>query len=215
MDEHSISTQTLEKAMDWRSLVAVNIPVSDIELYHRVEKIEPTLLENGTLRIQTQLKLFAVVAAGKEQKHILDPAKIYTNDLDINMFFNLNADIKREDILSVEHQVIIEDYVPRPDKIIVSGTLTIKISYIIHPLLEGSVTRFSNREPVGGITINVRKIDSDEILSTTSTGSNGKYFFTNLLPGVYLVEALNDSVKPEQKVSVMKTRDTVNFVLHK
>lgn len=215
MAAHDISAQTSEKVMDWTSLIPVNMPVSGVELYHRVEKIVPALLENGTLRVQTQLKLFAVVATQKEQKHLFNPSKIYSNNMDINMFFNLNTDMRREDILSVDHQVLIKNYVPRPDKIIVSGTLTIIVGYILHPILEGSVTRFFNGEPVGGITINVRKIDSEEIISTTSTGNNGKYFFGDLPPGVYLVEALTDSIKPVQKISVIHTRDTVNFVLNK
>jgi hypothetical protein len=214
VDEQNNYIQTLEKSIDWTSLVGVNIPVSEVELYHRVERIEPTLLANGTLRVQTQLKLFAVVSNEKEQKHLFNPAKIYTNDMDINMFFNLNTDIRREDILSVDHQVLVKNYVPRPDKIIVSGTLTVTIRYMIHPVLEGSVKRFSNGTPVGGITINVRRINSEEIVSTTSTGANGKYYFNNLPPGVYLVEAFTNPDKPEQKVSVITTRDTVNFVLH-
>lgn len=216
MDEASISTtQTLEKAIDWTSLVGVNVPVSGVELYHRVEKIEPILHANGTLRVQTHLKIFAVVTTQKDQKHLFNPSKIYTNDMDINMFFNLHDDIRREDILGIEHQVLIKNYVPRPDKIIVSGTLTIKIYYVIRPVLEGVVSLFSNGAPVGGITINLRKIDSEEILSTTNTGNNGTYYFNNLPPGVYLVEALSGSNKPQQKVSVINTRDTVNFVLHK
>jgi len=214
VDKQVTSTQSLEKTMDWTSLVGVNMPVSDVKLYHRVEKIEPTLLANGTLRVQTKLKLFAVVTSENEQQYLFNPGKIYTNDMDITMFFNLNADIKREDILSVEHQVLIKNYVPRPDKIVVFGTLTIKIYYVVHPILEGYVTRFSNGMPVGGITINVKKIDSEEIISTTNTGSDGKYFFNDLPPGVYMVEALTDSPKPQQKVSVINTRDTVNFVLH-
>ena len=213
MAEQSLSTQTLEKSIEWTSLVGVNMPVSGVELYHRVEKIEPALLANGTLRVQTHLKLFAVVTTEKDQKHIFNPSKIYSNDTDINMFFNLNADIKREDILSVEHQILIKNYVPRPDKIIVTGTLTMKINYLIHPVLEGSVTRFSNGAPVGGVTINVRKINGDEIVSTTNTGNNGRYYFNNLTPGVYLVEAFTDAHKPEQKVSVINNGDTVNFVL--
>lgn len=217
MEEQSIYTQSLEKAIDWTSIVGVNVPVSGVELYHRVENIEPTLHANGTLRVLAQLKIFAVVNTDKEQQHVFNPnpSKIYTNDMDINIFFNLNADVKREDLLSIEHQVLIKNYVLRPEKIIVTGTLTIKINYIIHPVLDGFVTLFSNGAPVGGITINLKKIDSEEILSTTNTGSNGKYYFKNLSPGVYIVEALTDSNETQQKVSVINTRDTVNFVLHK
>jgi len=213
VSEQSLSTQKLEKDIDWTSLVGVNMPVSGVELYHRVEKIVPTLLEKGTLKVQTHLKLFAVVTTEREQKHLFNPKKIYSNDTDINIFFDLNADLKREDLLSVDHQILIKDYVPRPDKIIVTGTLTVKINYLIHPVLKGFVTRFSNGAPVGGVTINVRKIDSDEIVSTTNTGNNGKYYFNNLIPGVYLVEAFTDAHKPEQKVSVINNGDTVNFVL--
>lgn len=217
MDEQSIYTQSMEKAIDWTSLVGVNVPVSGLELYHRVEEIDPTLHANGILRVHVQLKIFAVVNTDKEQQHVFNPnpSKIYTNDMNINLFFNLNSDIKREDILAIEHQVLIKDYLTRPEKIIVNGTLTIKVNYIIHPVLDGFVTHFSNGAPVGGITINLRKVDSEEVLSTTNTGSNGKYYFTNFPPGVYMVEALTDDSKPQQKISVVNTRDTVNFVLHK
>lgn len=214
MAEISPSTEIMEKDIDWTSSVVVNMPVSGVELYHRVEKVEPTLLANSTLRIQTHLKLFAIVTTVKEQKHIFNPSSIYTNDADINMFFNLNADIRREDIVSIDQQVLIKNHLLRPDKIIVTGTLKIKINYLIHPVLDGLVTYFSSGAPVGSATINVKKIDGSEILSTTTTGNNGRYYFNNLFPGIYLVEAFTDSLRPEQKVSVIKTRDSVNFVLH-
>ncbi|MFA4886262.1 MAG: carboxypeptidase-like regulatory domain-containing protein, partial [Desulfotomaculaceae bacterium] len=78
----------------------------------------------------------------------------------------------------------------------------------------GSVTDFNNSSPINGATVNAKDMESGEIKATTNTGSNGRYFFNNLPPGIYLIEAHTDSHRPEQKVSVIKTKDTVNFVLH-
>lgn len=89
-----------------------------------------------------------------------------------------------------------------------------KINYVVHLVLDGTVTDFANNSPINGATVNVKDPESSEIKATANTGSNGRYFFNNLTPGIYLIEAHTDSHKPEQKVSVIKTRDTVNFVLH-
>lgn len=215
MAEQSPSIDVLEKDIDWSSSIGVTMTVSGVEVYQRVEKISPTLLDNGVLRIQAVLKLFAVVTSEQKEKHIFNPAKVFTNDVEINSYVNLHAEISREDITSIDHQVVIKTSVPRPDKIIVSGTLKLKINYIVHLVLDGAVTEFLNGAPINGATINARNLENQEIVASTNTGSNGRYFFNNLPSGVYLVEALTDSHKPEQKVSVIKTRDTVNFVLHK
>jgi len=213
--EQSPSIDVLEKDIDWSSSIGVTMPVSGVEVHQRVEKINPTLLDNGVLRIQALLKLFAVVTTEQEQKHIFNPAKIFTHDVEINTFANLHAEISREDITSIEHQVVIKKYVPRPDKIIVNGTLKLKINYVFHLVLDGLVTEFSNGAPINGATINAATLENHEIVASTSTGKNGRYYFNNLPPGAYLIEALTDSHKPDQKVSMVKTRDTVNFVLHK
>lgn len=215
MAEQSPSIDVLEKDIDWSSSIGVTMPVSGVEVHQRVEKITPTLLDNGVLKIQAILKLFAIVTTDQEQKHLFNPAKIFTHNVDINTFANLHAEISREDITSIEHQVVIKKYVPRPDKIIVSGTLKLKISYVFHLALDGLVTEFSNGAPINGATINAATLEKQEIVASTSTGKNGRYFFNNLPPGAYLIEALTDSHQPEQKVSLVKTRDTVNFVLHK
>ncbi|MCL6635571.1 MAG: carboxypeptidase-like regulatory domain-containing protein [Peptococcaceae bacterium] len=215
MAEQSPSIEVMEKDIVWSSSIGVTMPVSGAEVYQRVEKIDPALLDNGVLRIQALLKLFAVVTPVPEHKHIFKPAGVFTSDVEINSFINLHADISRQDITSIEHQVIIKNYVPRPDNIIVSGVLKLKISYVVHLVLDGTVTDFASGAPVNGATVNARSLENREIVASTSTGPGGRYFFNNLPPGVYLIEASTDTHRPDQKVSVIKTRDTVNFVLHK
>lgn len=215
MAEQSPFIEVLEKNIKWSSLVGITIPISGVKVYQRVEKLDPILLDNGILRILAVLKLFAVVTTEQEQKHLFKPAKVFTNDVKISSFINLHADISREDINSIDYQVNIKNYMPRPDKIIVSGTLKLRISYVIYLVLEGSVIDFSSCAPINGATVNARTLESHEIVASTNTDKNGRYFFSSLPPGTYLVEALTESHKPQQKVSVIKTRDTVDFVLHR
>lgn len=215
MAEQDPSTDIIEKDIDWSSSIGVTMPVSEVKVYQRVEKIEPSLMDNGALRVQALIKLFAVVSSGLAQKHIFKPAKVFNNDVEITSFINLNAKISREDILSIDHQAVVKNYSIRPGHIIISGTLALKISYVVHLVLDGSVTDFSNSSPINGATVNAKDMESGEIKASTNTGSNGRYFFNSLPPGIYLIEAHIDSHKPQRKVSVIKTRDTVNFVLHR
>ncbi len=214
MTEQDPSIKTLEKEIDWTSSIGVTIPVYDATVYQRMEKINPTLLDDGVLRIQLALKLFAIVTTEHDYKHVLKPAGVFTNDVKINSFIDLHPEIRWEDIMSIDHQVLIKSYAPRPDKIIVNGTLKLNVSYVLHLVLDGTVTEFTSNAPVNGAVINAMDKENREIIASTNTGSNGRYFFNNLSPGIYLIEALTDSHKPEQKISVIKTRDTVNFVLH-
>lgn len=215
MAEQSPSIDVLEKDIEWSSSIGVTIPVSSVEVHQRVESITPTLLENGVLRILSVIKLFALVSTEQEQKHLFNPAKLFTNDLRIDTFVNLNSGASKDDIISIDHRVTVSSAVPRPDSIIVKGILKLKVNYVIHLVLDGAVTDFFSGAPINGAAVNVRSLENHEILASTNTGGNGMYFFNNISPGVYLVEALTDSHEPEQKVSVIKTRDIVNFVLHK
>ena len=215
MAEQSPSIDVLEKEIDWSSTVGITMPISSAEVYQRVENIVPSLLENGVLRIQATLKLFAVVSSTQQQKHVFNPAKMFTKDVELNTFITLHNGITREDIISIEHQEEIKNFVPRPDNIIVSGVLRLKISYAVHLVLDGTVTDFATGAPINGATLNVMHIENRELAASTNTGSNGRFFFKNLPPGIYLLEALNEGHKPEHKVSVIKTRDTVIFVLHR
>ena len=214
MAEQNPSMDIIEKDIEWSSSIGVTMPVSEVEVYQRVEKIEPSLMDNGDLRIEALLKLFAVVSSDLDQKHIFKPAKLFTNEVELTSFINFSSKISREDILSIDHQAVVKNYAIRPGHIIISGTLALKISYVVHMVLDGSVTDFNNSSPINGATVNAKDMESGEIKATTNTGSNGRYFFNNLPPGIYLIEAHTDSHRPEQKVSVIKTKDTVNFVLH-
>ncbi len=214
MADQDPSTGKIEKYVDWSSSIGVTMPVSEVEIYQRVERIEPSLMDNGELRIEALLKLFAVVSSDLDQKHIFKPAKLFTNEVELTSFVSLSSKISREDILSIDHQAVVKNYAIRPGHIIISGTLKLSVNYVLHLVLEGIVTDFVNNSPINGANINVKDIESSEIKATTNTGSNGKYFFNNLSPGIYLIEANTDSHRPEQKISVIKTRDTVNFVLH-
>lgn len=214
MADQSPSNDVLEKDIDWSTTIGVTVPISDVQVFQRAENIDLKLTDNGILRIQASLKLFAMVSTGFDDKHIFNPAKVFTNDLDINSFIQLNSKISREDIISVDHELAIKNYAIRPDNIIINGTLKLKIKYVIHLVLDGIVVDFASNSSINGATINVKDLESGEITATATTGSNGRYFFNHLLPGIYLVEALTDKHKPEQKISVIKTRDTVNFVLH-
>ncbi len=215
MAEQNTITDVFEKDIDWSSTIGVTMPVSDVEVYQRVENIETTLLENGALRIEALLKLFALISSDLEDKHVFNPEKVFSKNLEISTFVNLHPEISREDILSIDHQVIIKNYVTRPDKILINGTLKLKISFMVHLVLDGTVTDFLSKAPINKATVNVRDLESKKIINSATTDNNGRYYFNNLPPGVYLVVAITDNHKPEDKVSVIKARDTVNFVLHK
>ena len=214
MSDHSPSNVVLERDIDWSGTIGVTVPVSDVQVYQRAENIDLKIINDGIIRVQAALKLFAMVTAGLDEKHIFNPAKIFTNVININSFIHLKSKIKREDIISVDYGLEIKNYAIRPDNIIISGTLKLEIKYLIHLVLDGVVIEFAGNNAINGATINVKDLESGEIKATVTTGSDGRYSFNNMPPGIYLVEAFTDSHKLEQKVSVMKTRDTVNFVLH-
>ncbi len=214
MPDHSPSYEVLERDFDWSGTIGVTVPISSARVYQRVENIDLKIMDDGALKIQTALKLFAMVSAGLDEKHIFKPAKVFTNIIDINSFIHLKTKIKRGDIVSLDYDPILKNYSIRPDSIILSGTLKLKIKYLIHLDLGGVVIDFASNNTINGATVNVKDNETGEVKATATTGSDGRYFFNNLPPGIYLVEAFTDSHKPEQKVSIVKTRDTVNFVLH-
>ncbi|MFA4885931.1 MAG: hypothetical protein WC601_09190, partial [Desulfotomaculaceae bacterium] len=139
MAEQNPSMDIIEKDIEWSSSIGVTMPVSEVEVYQRVEKIEPSLMDNGDLRIEALLKLFAVVSSDLDQKHIFKPAKLFTNEVELTSFINFSSKISREDILSIDHQAVVKNYAIRPGHIIISGTLALKISYVVHMVLDGSV----------------------------------------------------------------------------
>lgn len=213
MAEQSPSVEVKEKKVEWSCTIGVSMPVPSVEVYQRVEKVIPHLLENGVLRVETIIKLFAV--ANEEKGNNLDRRRVFSKTVEINTYIELQSDIRREDITSIDHHVIIKNFSPRPDKINVVGTLKLKISYMAHLVLDGTVTSFLNGAPLAGATINIKKPEDSSLIATTSTGGNGRYFFKNLPSGIYLVEATGNDYEAEQKVSIVKNRDTVNFVLAK
>lgn len=213
--DQSPSNDVLERDIEWSGTIGLTMLISDVQVYQRTENIDLQIMDDGVLRIQAALKLFAMVSARLDEKHILNPAKVFTNDIDIISFIQLNSIISREDIISMDYVPIIKNYALRPDNIIINGILRLKIKYIVHLILDGVVLDFANNSSINGATVNVKDMESGEIRATATTGSNGRYLFNNLPPGIYLVEALTDSHKPEQKISVIKSRDTVDFVLHR
>ncbi|MCL6639062.1 MAG: carboxypeptidase-like regulatory domain-containing protein [Firmicutes bacterium] len=215
MNEQNHSVEVLEKEIDWSGSIGVNVPVSDVEVYHRIERFSSEILEQGVLRIETLLKLFAVASNGKNSVTKLIKRSVFTNTIEISSFISLHAEVSRQDIISISHQVFIKNFQPRPDKIIVSGALKIIVSYTVHPVLDGTVLSFATGSPLPGITVSVKKLEDGELVATTTSGANGRYFFDNLPPGIYLVETEGGEYKAEQKVSVVNTRDTVDFVLSK
>jgi len=214
MAEQNAAINALKKEIGWTSSIGVTMPVSDAEVYQRVENVKPALLDNGILRVQLTLKLMAVIASAYDNGQVFKPAKVFTNHAEIVSFVSLYEGIKREDITSIDNRVVIKDYFFRPDKIIVNGTLNLKIKYLVHLVLEGLVTEFPGGTPVKGATVNARNPETNDIIAATKTGGNGKYFFKNLKPGIYLIEVHSEAHRPDQKISVVNTRDTVNFSLH-
>lgn len=215
MEEQKLFTNTFEKEITWTRSVDVTIPVSNVKIYHRVERVNTLLMENAVLQVQIFLKLFALTPIDEGNRYSLNRSTVFTKEVEISTLIKLNNDITSEDIVSLEHQVIINSYYPRPDSIVVNGNLKIIISHIEHLSLEGSVINFLNKTPIAGATVNIKDYGSGETLASTQTDAKGFYHFNNLAPGVYLLEAFTESHKPEQKVSVVKSKDVVNFVLHK
>ncbi len=214
MSDQNPTSELFEKDIDWSGIIGVTVPVSEVQVYQRAENIDLKVMDDGVLRIQAALKLFAMVAARLDEKHIFNPAQVFTNVINVNAFLHLKSRVTREDILSIDYDLITKNYAVRPDSIIISGTLRLRIKYIMHLVLEGVVLDFASNRVINGATVNVKDQSSGEIKASTTTGSDGRYFFNNLHPGIYLVEAFTDSHMPLQKVSVIKTWETVNFILH-
>jgi len=171
-------------------------------------------MENALLQVQILIKLFAIVSSKEENKDNISKSTVYTKDVEINTLIELNNEITKEDIVSLDHHVDIEKYHPRPDSIVVNGILKITITYRERLTLSGTVIDFLNKAPIAGATVNIKNWGGDDILASAKTNSKGLYSFNNLSPGVFLLEAVTEFHKPEQKISVIKNKDVVNFVLH-
>jgi hypothetical protein len=156
MADQSPSSDVLEKHIEWSGTIGVTMPVSDVQVYQRAENIDINLMEDGILRIQAALKLFAMVSTELDENHIFNPAKVFTNDIEINSFIHMNPIISREDIISVDTDLSIKNYALRPDNIIINGTFILKIKYIIHLVLDGVVLDFNKNTTINGATINVK-----------------------------------------------------------
>ncbi len=214
MKEQTLSTNTYEKIVNWTRSVDITMPVSNVKVFQRVEKFNTLLMESAVLQVQIILKLFALTSTKGKNNSGLSQSTVFTKDVEINTLIKLNNEITKEDIVSLDHQVNIDSYFSRPDSIVVNGILKIIVSYTEHITLGGTVINFLNNTPIAGATINISNFGSSEILASTKTDSKGLYCFNNLSPGVYLLEAFTESHKPEQKISVIKNKDIVNFVLH-
>lgn len=212
--EKEISTNKLEKVIKWTRSLDVTIPFSKVEMFQRVENMNTKIMQNCIMQIQIFLKLFVLITFPGENAINLNQNKVLTKEVEINSLINLDTEIAKEDIISIDHQVTIEKYFSRAERIIVNGTLKIIMIYKEHLLLSGKVTNFLTRTPIADAIINVKNLDNNEIIASTKTDRKGFYAFDYLSPGVYLLEALTESHKPEQKVSVIKNRDIVNFILH-
>ncbi|OPY59611.1 MAG: Cna protein B-type domain protein [Pelotomaculum sp. PtaU1.Bin035] len=214
MTEQKTLTNTLEKVINWTRSVDITIPISKAEIFQRVENINTMFMENAIIQVQIFLKLFVLDSNTEENKYSFSQSTVFTKEVEINTLINLNTQIDQKDIISIDPQVTIGKYFCRSDRIVVNGTLKIILTYTEHLILSGNVLNFLNKTPIAGATINVRNLDNNDILASTKTDSKGLYSFDYLSPGVYLLEAITESHKPEQKISVIKTRDIVNFILH-
>eukprot|EP01080_Neovahlkampfia_damariscottae_P007378 gene7378-11700_t len=84
--------------------------------------------------------------------------------------------------------------------------------------LSGEVLSKGSSDGPEGLNLNLRQQEGNELLKTTKTDSNGKFVFSKIIPGKYIVEPSNNDWKIEPKsLNVeMKTTMTMSskFIVH-
>lgn len=216
MAENERVRQEVSREVNWYASMTVPSTTMEVDVFARAESLKPHLLEEYVLRIDTQIRVFAVVR-GKDQNR----GKIFTDSNNSSTLVSMPVFVRLPnlaafgDILSIRHQIELSNASVRSGRVSVSGLLNIIVNYQSTASLNGRVTEFQHGRPLRDSQLSLLNYDDRNVLTTTTTGSDGRYVFFDLKPGTYLVEVTATDYETEEQVAVVSFRDTVDFVLHR
>lgn len=214
MENESIVRQVASKEINWYGSIGLPPGAERVNVLARVENVVPLLLDNSVLRIDALVKMFAVIpdsnAAAADSLN-----KKLVKDVETSSFIQLRNVTGFDKIVSLHHDIKVDRFSVRMERVSAVGTLSIKVTYLGYVMLEGMVSEFPKNEPIRGALINVKDINDDHVLQTATTGPDGKYYVKDLDPGSYRVAVEAEGYEGSEKVALVMLRDQVNFVLHR
>ena len=218
MSEENAIRKIISKNINWSGVVTVPVHGWTPNVYARVEKLVPSLAwQKNVLQVNVDIKLFVVEDDQKklEIAEHSDEKKIFTNELQITGYVNMQHSMTIKDIQYVNHNLIIEKTANRPGQVYVKGIVELEIGYIARATLKGAVKQFLTNSPIRDALVTLQELDHEEPLFTAKTGSEGKYNFSNIKAGTFRVVASAEGYETKDSIAVIMLHDKVNFVLHK
>ncbi|MCF8010526.1 MAG: carboxypeptidase-like regulatory domain-containing protein [Clostridiales bacterium] len=207
--------QEIKKRFNWYSSIFLPEGIVEPHVYARVQSLRSQLLETS-LRVDVNLRLFVVASIDQDiVSENAKPGTRKTKDVETTSFIKLPNMDKSRSIKSIRHEVEVKKVSYRGDRVSIIGSMILIVSYLSTVMLDGTVIEFLKGNPVKGAKVEVKDIDTNELVATTSTGANGDYAFSELNPGTYLVEVIADDFQIEKSVAVVMLKDKVDFTLHK
>ncbi|MEW5954356.1 MAG: carboxypeptidase-like regulatory domain-containing protein [Bacillota bacterium] len=208
--------QAVTREVNWYASMTVPAATADVEVFARVEQLRPRLLDDFVLRIDAEIRVFAV-ARNFPRLH----GKLAENGSTSSTLVNMPVFVKLpnlaafEDLLSIRHQIETSSTGVRSGRVSSSGILTLNVYYQSTASLNGTVTEFQHGRPLRGSQLTLLSFEDESVLTTTTAGSDGKYVFYDVRPGTYKVEVAAADYETQVQVAVINYRDTVDFVLHR
>ena len=216
MAENEQVRQEVSREVNWYASLTMPRDTTEVDVFARSESLKPHLLEEYMLRIDTQIRVFAVARGNDPNRgEIFSGSNNSSSLVSMPVFVKLPNLAAFEDILSIRHQIESTSASVRSGRVSVSGLLNLSVIYQSAASLNGRVTEFQHGRPLKGSQLSLMNYDNKSILATKTTGNDGKYVFSDLKPGTYLVEVAATDYETEVQVAVVSFRDTVDFILHR
>lgn len=215
MARESAMRQVTNKDFNWYGSLGVPIGVEQVNVVARVEKVRPVLLENSVLRVDVVIRMFTILPENGTQQEAGAIKKSIDKDIDLVFFVQLRHVKDFNNVVSVQHEIVVDKAIVRMGRVSVVGTLKLEVTYLGYVFLEGSVSGFPRNAPVLGALVTVKGVDNQEVLFSTTTGRDGGYIFRELSPGTYRVAVEAEGYRSIEQMAVVMLHDRVNFTLHR
>jgi len=205
--------QVTNKDFNWYGSLGVPVGVDKVNVVARVEKVRPNLLENSVLRVDVLIRVFTILPEKGTQQGAV--RKSIEKDIDLVCFVQLRHVEDFKNVVSVQHEIIVEQVSLRMGRVSIVGTLKLEVTFLGYVILEGMVSGFPRNAPVPGALVTVKGADTQDVLFSTTTGRDGGYIFRELSPGTYRVAVEAEGYRSIEQMAVVMLHDRVNFTLHK
>lgn len=215
MAKENTVKQVSKKDYNWYGSVGVPVGADNIKVLARVENMRPQLLDNSVLRVDVSVRMFVLLPVDGEEDDGGYERKKIIKDINTTVFVQLRRVGDFNNIVSIHHDIKVDKVSVRMGRVSVVGVLSLEVTYLGYVVLEGSVSEFPRKTPVQGALVNVKELDGEEMLFSTTTDRNGNYVFTDIDPGTYRVIIEAEGFEVGEDVAVVMLHDEVNFILHR